>query len=111
MELSLVAPERRLEKRLQALPWFLPERAGEQPVPQALRAMAQLLARPVSLPLERMPEPTSEQQSEPGAQSSLSLPRSSQPPPLVLLQPDRGNVFALARRARYQLNSSASSFL
>jgi hypothetical protein len=111
MELRQVAPELQSQKRSQALMWFPPEPAREQPVLLAFHAEVQQPARPVSPSLEQTPVQVSEPQPEPGAQSSLSPPRSSQPPPLLLLQPDRGNVFALARRVRYQSNSSASSFL
>ncbi len=102
MESQRGALARRSVLRLLALPSFPLERAREQPVPQALRAMAQL---PVSAWLQLEPQPGQ------GVQSLLWLPRSSRLRPPLPPQPDRGNVSALARRARYQSSSSASSFL
>ncbi len=104
-ELLLAALGCRSVQRPLALPSFPLERAREQPVPQALLAMAQLLARPVSAQLR--PEPLPGQ----GARSLLWLPRSSRLRLQLPPQPDQGNVFALARRARYQSSSSASSSL
>jgi hypothetical protein len=92
-------------RRPLVMPSFPQERAREQPVQQALRAMAQLLARPVSAPSPL--EPLLGQ----GARSLLWLPHSSLPPPQLQPQPDQENVSALARRARYQSSSSASSSL
>ena len=54
------------------------------------------------------PEPPLEQ--ERAARSSLSQQPFSLLPPPLLLPPVRENAFAPARRARYQSNSSASSF-
>lgn len=105
MESQRGARERRSVRRLLAPPLFPQVRAREQPVPQALRAMAQLLAQPVSVQLRL--EPLLGQ----GARSLLWLPRSSRLRLQLPPQPDQGNVFALARRARYQSSSSASSSL
>jgi hypothetical protein len=105
MALQQGAQERRSVRRLLASPSFPPVRAGEQPVQQALRAMVQLLDQPVSARLRLEPLPA------PGVQSLLWPPRSSRLPPQLPRQPDQGNISALARHARYQSSSSASSSL
>ena len=102
MRLLQVVLERRSVQRLRAPPSFPPERAREQPVPQALRAMVQLQDQPVSAQLRLEPPPGQ------GAQSSLWRPRSSRLPPQLPPQPNQGNVSALALHVRYQSSSSAS---
>lgn len=98
------AKARLLEKLLQGMPaqrYF----ATACPELETLHVEARPLGQPVS-PLEPPPE----QEPEPGAQSSLSPLRPSPLPPLPPPLPVRENVFAPARRAQYQSNSSASSF-
>jgi hypothetical protein len=94
---------RRSVQRLLALPSSPLEHAKEHRAPQALRAMAQL---PVSARSQPEPQPGQ------GVVKSLLWPPQSSPlrPPLPP-QPDQGNASALARRARYQSSSSASSSL
>jgi hypothetical protein len=100
-ELQRGATERRSETQLRVPPVPL-ERAKEHPELQVLHAEARLLALPVS--------PAPQLKREPVARSSL-LPLQPSPLPLLIpLLPDRGNISALARRARYQSSSSASSF-
>ena len=97
------APEHRSEKRLPELPLVPRERATAQPEPQVWRAEVQALARQVSPAPQREPQRV--------ARFSLSPPQPSPLPRQLLPLPDRGNVSAPARRARYQSSSSASSFL
>jgi hypothetical protein len=70
----------------------------------------QALCAEAPLPAQRAlpPEPPLEQ--ELAARSSLSQRPFSLLPPPLLLPPVRENAFAPVRRARYQSNSSASSF-
>jgi hypothetical protein len=87
------------------LPLFPLVLAKEQPVPQALREVAQMLVLQASMVLRL--EPALEQ----GVRSLLWLPRSSLLPPPLPPQLAQGNASVPVRRVRYQSSSSESSSL
>jgi hypothetical protein len=99
------AVQQRLARQPRAPRLLTQERAGERPEQQqAQAAESRAPARQASQeqPWERQREL---------AALSLPWPRQSSPLPQRLpLRPSRGNASAPARRARYQSNSSASSF-
>lgn len=103
LELQQDAPECRSEKRQRVPPLVPRELATAQPEMQVLHEEVQALAQQVSRAPQRAPQRV--------ARFSLWPPQPWPLPRQPLPLPDRGNVSALARRARYQSSLSVSSFL